>query len=179
MKKYLVITALGPDRPGIVDAVADYTASRQCNLEESRMTVLGGEFAIIVLVSGPDKNIRTLQRGLPALGKKLKLSVTAKATRAQSGARAKDCLPFTLTVSGMDQQGLVHAVTQVLAARKINIESLTTSSQNAPITGTPLFSLEALLEVPAAVAIAGLRQDLEAVCNRLNIDYRLEPAAAR
>ena len=179
MKKYLVISAIGPDRPGIVDAVSDCAALHGCNLDESRMAVLGGEFAIIVLFTGQEKNILALRKALPALGKKLKLSISARPTSANPPVRKKDYLPYALKVNGMDQQGLVHSVTHVLAEKKINIQSLTTGSANAPVSGTPLFNLVASLEVPVSVSIAGLRQDLDTACNTLNIDYDLEQATAR
>ncbi|MCK5262904.1 MAG: glycine cleavage system protein R, partial [Gammaproteobacteria bacterium] len=52
MNQKLVITALGADRPGIVDELSNTLLTHQLNIEDSRMSVLGGEFAILLLVTG-------------------------------------------------------------------------------------------------------------------------------
>ena len=57
MSAYLVISAIGQDRPGIVDEVSAFILSHQCNVEDSRMAVLGGDFALIMLVSGPETGV--------------------------------------------------------------------------------------------------------------------------
>ena len=57
MSVELVITALGEDRPGIVDELSSVLSKKQLNIEDSRMSVLGGEFAILMLVSGASNSI--------------------------------------------------------------------------------------------------------------------------
>ncbi|MBM3890900.1 MAG: glycine cleavage system protein R, partial [Verrucomicrobia bacterium] len=45
MRQYLVVSAVGQDRPGIVDRISEFILDHDCNIEDSRMAILGGEFA--------------------------------------------------------------------------------------------------------------------------------------
>ena len=58
----LVLTALGPDRPGIVDTISKYIFKHNGNIEDSRMTVLGSEFAMIMLISGSMDTISAIRQ---------------------------------------------------------------------------------------------------------------------
>mgnify|MGYP003446493178 FL=1 len=78
MNKYLVISALGKDRPGIVNLLAQAILEAGCNIQDSRMTVLGGEFALMLLVSGPWNAVGKLESQTKALEKKLDLTLVAK-----------------------------------------------------------------------------------------------------
>jgi glycine cleavage system transcriptional repressor len=80
MSEQLVITALGKDRPGIVEALSDALTSRQMNIEDSRMSMLGGEFAIMLLVSGSDEAIHDFIGELAGLEKTLDMNLMAKTT---------------------------------------------------------------------------------------------------
>ena len=66
-KAYVVLTAVGPDRVGIVDDISGSVTAAACNIEESKMAVLGGEFAVIMLVSGASARVDSLVRSLPAV----------------------------------------------------------------------------------------------------------------
>ena len=69
MSVELVITALGEDRPGIVDELSNVLSTHQLNIEDSRMSVLGGEFAILMLVSGASNSIDAFIDKIPELGR--------------------------------------------------------------------------------------------------------------
>ena len=84
---FVVLTAIGPDRVGIVDDISGAVSGAGCNIEESKMAVLGGEFAVIMLVSGPAGSVEAMTRALPALG--VKLGLQSDATRRTSRARRR------------------------------------------------------------------------------------------
>jgi glycine cleavage system transcriptional repressor len=67
MSVQLVITALGEDRPGIVDELSNVLGKQQLNIEDSRMSALGGEFAILMLVSGASNSIDAFMDEIPEL----------------------------------------------------------------------------------------------------------------
>ena len=52
MRKWFIVSAVGRDRPGIVADLAQLVYGCDANLEDSRMTILGNEFAAIMLCSG-------------------------------------------------------------------------------------------------------------------------------
>jgi glycine cleavage system transcriptional repressor len=174
MKKYFVISALGNDRPGIVNQLSKTILDCGCNIENSRMTVLGGEFAVILMVSGHWGAITRLERQLTVVGEKLGLTILARHTELRDGA--KDMLPYTVDVVAMDHPGIVHDVADFFASREVNIEEMSTWIYPAAHTGTPMFSLNMTLSIPGGIHIGRLRDEFTAFCDNLNLDALLEPA---
>jgi glycine cleavage system transcriptional repressor len=176
MKEYAVLTGVGPDRPGLVEEVAAALAERDLNLEESRMAVLGGEFALIVLASGAEAALADLRRSLGQLGRGTGLEFALKPTRSPAERPAAPALPYRLLAQSLDHPGIVHEITRVLHSQNVNIESLETHVRPAPISGTPVFALEARLSVPAESKAARLRAELLEVADQFNLDLVFEPA---
>jgi glycine cleavage system transcriptional repressor len=174
MKKLLVISAFGKDRPGIVNQLSRAILDAGCNVEDSRMTVLGGEFALILLVSGVWNAVAKLESQLKALEKKLELTLVAKATEPR--AEKHNMVPYVVDVVAMDHPGIVHDIAEFFSTRDINIEDLSTWTYAAAHTGTPMFSLNMTVSVPASVNIGGLRDEFTRFCDELNLDATLEPS---
>jgi glycine cleavage system transcriptional repressor len=74
----------------------------------------------------------------------------------------------------MDHPGVVHKISRVLSPLHINIESMETKTYSAPMSGTPLFQLEAVLAVPARTNINELRQALLELQREENIDVAID-----
>lgn len=171
-KSYLVITAVGPDRPGIVSELSALIHRTGANLEDSRMAVLGGEFAVLLLVSGTDRALEATALAASESAGLLGLSVQHRSTTGPR--RASNVLPYTLKVSGFDRPGIVQAITGVLARRRVNVSSLESRLAFAPHSGTPLFVLEADLEVPSETVLSELRRELVSKCDEENLDLTFE-----
>lgn len=179
MPHYAVLTAVGEDRPGLVDAISKFILEGGCNIEDSRMAVLGGEFAMLLLVAGEKPVLDKLLAGAATAGERVGLSVQAKPTRAPGGAgpgARSGSIPFEIAAYSMDHPGIVQRVAHFLAERKINVRSLETRLSHAPTTGLPLFSLHATVDVPASTKVAELRRGLEEIGARENIDIEVRPA---
>jgi len=173
MSKYLVITAVGHDRPGIVNDLTKHILECGCNVADSRMSILGGEFALILLLSGTWNAIAKIEEVLPKLGDSLGLNITVKRTepRSQQG----NLLNYHVDALAMDQPGLVHKVTDFFSSRRINIESLNTDSYNAAHTGTPMFSINMTINIPAGQSISQIREQYMDFCDAMNMDGMIEP----
>lgn len=174
MNKYLVISAVGRDRPGIVHDLSKVVLDCGGNVEDSRMTVLGGEFALIVLVSGHWSAIAKLEHQLPMLEKKLELTLVAKHTEPRT-ART-NMVPYVVDVITMDHPGIVHEVADFFAARNINIEEMSTWTYPAAHTGTAMFSMNMTVSIPSDLNIGRLRQEFTEFCDALNLDATIEPS---
>jgi len=174
LKKYLVISALGKDRPGIVNQLSRAILDAGCNIEDSRMTVLGGEFALMLLVSGVWNAIAKLESQAKALEKKLELTVVTHATETRAVKTAM--VPYIVDVVSMDHPGIVHEIAEFFSTRNINIEDLSTWTYAAAHTGTPMFSMNMTISVPAAVNIGQLRDEFTRFCDSLNLDASIEPS---
>ncbi len=174
---YIVMTAVGDDRPGLVQSVSEFVLDRGGNVEATRAATLGGEFAMILLISGQTDAVEAIGADAAALESAAGLIVTVKPTGAPAEHPAEiETLPYNLTVHSMDHPGIVQAVTHHLAADGVNIRSLDTHVESAPHTGTAFFHFHAHLDIPADRNIAKFRAQLEELAERLNIDIQLAAA---
>lgn len=168
--RYLVICALGADRPGLVAEVTHYAKERGANIEDSRMSILGGEFGILVLVSGDEASLERIAADRRQLETRADLQVMLRRTKSPAEHRQAAVLPCLVVAEALDHQGIVHAVAAELHALGINIVSLETVAYNAPVTGSPLFRLEARVDVPGGITVARVREAMERVARAESID---------
>lgn len=170
---HLVISALGKDRPGIVNQLSRAIYELECNITDSRMTVLGGEFAILLLVTGPWNRLAKLEDQVPDLQERLDLTITTKRTEERAGNA--NLLPYGVDVVSLDHPGIVYSLASFFSEKNINIEDMTTSCYAAAHTGTPMFSVRMSIGIPADIHIAALRDEFMDFCDSMNIDAVLEP----
>ncbi len=175
MRSHAIVTAVGADRVGIVDDISREILALSCNIEESRMALLGGDFAALLLVSGETEAVERLFHEAPAFAVKLGLTVQARATAAPQ--EAADALPYLLESASYDTPGIVHSIATVLRRAGINIASLETDTAPAPWTGAPMFTLRARIAVPRSVSVPALRRDLLALEGEFNLDLKLTSAS--
>lgn len=171
-ENHLVISTIGEDRPGIVNELSKCCLEYQCSIVDSRMTVLGGEFAVLMLVSGNWDAIAKLESALGQMAKRLNLLIHVKQTHQRTPERA---LAYTVNVVSLDHPGIVHEIAQFFSSRGINIEDLHTSTYSAAHTGTQMFNLEIQIKVPAETHLATLREEFMVFCDDRNLDAIIEP----
>lgn len=170
---YLVISALGKDRPGIVKSLSKKILDEGCNITDSRMTVLGGEFAILLLVEGQWNTLAKLESALPELQTTLGLTIIGK--RTEQRAQSSNLLPYMVEVVSMDHPGIVNKLAEFFSERHINIEDMVTTNYAAAHTGTPMFSVHMSVGIPSDLHLAGLRDEFMEYCDSLNLDAVIEP----
>ncbi len=120
------LTAIGSDRPGIVAAVTKVLFTHNCNIEDSSMTILADEFAMILITSIPeDANIDALKKDLTEVELDLALGITLREILEDSGNRTGNSTHL-VTVSGSDRPGIVYKTVNFLAKWDINITDLAT-----------------------------------------------------
>ena len=169
---HVVLTAVGDDRPGLVDEVTKYVTDRGGNLEDSRMVNLRGQFAMMMLVGGNDAAMGRLQDGLGALRRESLVHAELRPADAGS-AKRPPALPFRLNTWAMDHPGLMQSVAHLLSEMGVNIESADSALRPAPYTNAPLFEMELDVSVPATTPVAALREALSRLCDEMNIDWQL------
>ena len=166
----LVLTVIGPDRPGLVRTLATAVAAHGGSWLESRMARLAGQFAGIVLVEAPDSLVDAL-RALEGEGLRIVVQDSMAPVTPAAGER------LILEVVGNDRPGIVRDVTQVLAECGVNIEELTTDVGSASFSGETIFKAIATLRAPSAGAVEAARAGLERLGNDLMVDVQALPAA--
>lgn len=167
-KEHLVITAVGPDRVGLVEQITQFLLKEGCNIEDSKMAVFCGEFTIILLVSGEAAALDQVAQSLPSLTDQTGLVFFSKRPVARSPVAS--ALPGRLQASCLDHPGVVHQLSSALSKLGINIEAMETTTQAAPMSGTPIFQFDARLSVPAEVNLHELRRKLDEIGKQENID---------
>jgi glycine cleavage system transcriptional repressor len=170
---FLVLSAVGPDRPGLVSEVTSYLTERGGNIEDSRMAVLGAEFGVLLLVSGTPDEIRRIERDISALQQGTGLSFTSRPTKSPEEHRRGDVAPCLVVAEALNYEGIVRSVSTALHQVGVNIVSLETTAYNAPVTGSPLFRLEARVDVPRGVTVRKVREAMERVAEQENIDIEV------
>jgi glycine cleavage system regulatory protein len=166
MRTTLLLTAVGTDRTGLVESLAQRIAAAGGNWEESRLARLAGQFAGIVLVTIDSSRTDQLITGLRDLG--AALQVTARTIPPPEAAPAGTHV--RLTVTGGDRPGIVRDVSRILAERGVNVDELDSQMASAPMSGEPMFVARARLLVPPALDLAGLRTALEGLGDELMVD---------
>ena len=174
MRKNIVLTLTGSDRVGIVDSVTEILVKVDGNVETSRMARLGGEFAMLMLVSIEEKQLGNLEQGLKSLWEQ-GFQVTTKQTELSYEQKYAGWLSYQIEVHGADQEGIVHKVAHYLTQRGINIESMDTGIVPAPMSGTLFFSMNALVVVPPNLLHKDWQADLDEVADQLNVEIKVSP----
>lgn len=165
----LVLTAIGDDRPGLVELLSTTISDQGGNWLESSMAQLAGKFAGILRVDVPAASADAL---IAALGELDALKVTV--TLAGEAGAPDSARNLHLTVVGHDRVGIVREVSQVLARYAVNVAELNTATSSAPMSGEILFHARASLQADRDLDAAALQRDLEALSNDLIVDITLD-----
>lgn len=166
----LVLTVIGDDRSGLVSALSGVIAEHGGSWERSQMARLAGKFAGIVVVTVPDGHAEALIKDLGPLEAQGLLDITVERGADESPSEATR---LHLELVGADRPGIVHDISQVLAARQVSIEELHTATREAPMAGGMLFEATATLLAPPTLAVADLQSVLEELANELMVDLSL------
>jgi len=173
METLMVLSAVGPDRPGIVDELAHHISECGCQVGDSRMTVLGSEFALIMLIAGNWNAVAKLEHALPRLEEGLGVNIRSRRTTARQGT--EKVIPYAVEVVSVDRPGIVSDVANFFARRGINIEDVYSSTYPAPHTSAPMFTLHMTVGIASDVSIASVRGEFMDFCDDLNLDAVLAP----
>lgn len=163
----LILTVVADDRPGLVGELSAAVSAHKGNWLESSLAQLAGKFAGIVRVEVGEADAAPLQAAVERLPN-LRVSVTqAPGTTPAPGRK------LTLELVGNDRIGIVREVTAVLARHAVNVETLATRAESAPMSSGMLFRAEAALSAPAGLDVRALKTDLEAISNDLMVEMTL------
>ena len=173
MKQHIVIAAVGNDRIGMVHDLSKAVADCGGSISESRMTALGSEFAMLLLVTGNWHTLAKLEAEFKKLGDATAMTIQVR--RTESRTPRNDMLPYSVDVVCLDQMSIVSGLSGFFAQRGIEIAELSTRSYAAAHTGAPMFSVQMIVNVPSRVHIGVLREEFMDFCDHLNLDAIFEP----
>lgn len=169
----LVITIIGPDRPGIVSAISDKAVEFGANWADSLMANFVGQFAGIVHLQVPEEKRDALRAALLSLESPgMRIAVAKGGDAGAAGDGAVRYLKLDLV--GNDRPGIIHSISSQLAQRGVSIENLRTAVVSGAWTGEQMFQMNARLMVPVALDTDELRAGLESLANELMVDITID-----
>jgi glycine cleavage system transcriptional repressor len=179
MNKTVVLTAVGRDRVGIVARVAEVFFELGCNLLDSSMTLLRGEFAIILMVSLPENTtVDQLRARVPALERELGMSIHLRElSQEEIEDTPSEGNPHMISVYGADKPGIVAGVTSELARMGVNITDVQTKysgSSSRSGAAKPVFMMILEVDVPSSLSTEKLEQSLKQSCGSLGMDVTVQ-----
>jgi glycine cleavage system transcriptional repressor len=173
MNNSIVITAIGPDKTGFVHTLTQSITDNSGNIIESRMIMLGSEFAVIMLVEGNWHAISKIEQDLKKLGHSNDIQLTTrKSIRAE---RIEKLLPYEIDLVCLDHPGIIHKISGFLSKKSISIGEVKSKQFHAPHTGAIMFQGLIQIYIPSGQSIANLREEFAQYCDDENIDGLLEP----
>jgi glycine cleavage system transcriptional repressor len=168
------MTAFSKDRPGIVADVTEVLYEHGCNLEDSTMTNMLDEFAIILLFTGIGDGLEEKLSGdCRRLEREKGITAFIRPVEAEDKGKLAGVTTKTINVEGIDQTGIVFKISRYLANNEINIESLTSRRTTSPESGTALYFMEIKVQVPERISIEQLENGLSQVGEELNLEITL------
>ena len=176
MNHFAIVTAFGQDRPGIVALMADSLYRLGCNIEDTCMTRLRGEFTMMLMVRLPEGiAAEELGRRLTPYTTPLDLAVLCRAMPDQAATRqtALEVPTFMLSVYGADHPGIVAQVARTVAQHNGNITDM-----NTRVIGSgdvPVYVMVLEIQLPQTQQAELLRQALDALKPLLGVDLTLRP----
>lgn len=163
------VTVIGRDQPGIAAAIADLLAEAKANIDDSRMTILGGHFAVMMLVSVPaGVDEQTLRDGLAEIRERLQLEAAVLGAVADYSGTTRPESTHVLTVYGVDHPGIVAAVCGELARQGVNIDDLATRVAEAGEVN--LYTIVCELTLPDALTPGELEQGLKSIGQQQGVE---------
>lgn len=164
-----MITVTGSDRPGIVELISEVVLDFDGNVETSRMMRLGGEFAVLMLVSVEQERLDGLRDAVRALREE-GFKVATIITMGRDGGVYSEYTAYEITVTGGDHEGIVHSVARYLGEQGINVETMGTSLTRAPMSGASVFGMYAVVLAPPEITDDTITDGLEEIGGELGVD---------
>lgn len=175
MESSYIVTFIGDDRPGLVEALSRAIESNRGNWLESRLSQLGGKFAGLVLVTLPDEDGAALQADLKALSSS---GLSVRVTPANAMAAAASGRSITLTVIGPDRLGIVREISRTLAQRQVNVVEMDSHVSSAPMSAELIFRARIDAEIPEHIDLDDLQDTLDEIANDMTLEIELERGSA-
>ena len=172
---HVAVTAFGADRPGIAAAVAKVLFEYGGNVEDSRMAILGGHFAMMLIVALPDgSEPSTLESAMAAPARALDLIVAVRPVAEVAPEHAEGS-PYIVTVYGADKPGIGDRVCQTLAGHRVNVPDLATRVVGGE---APVYVIILEATVPAGADAAIVEADLKTLAEEMAVDVAFHPVEA-
>jgi glycine cleavage system regulatory protein len=167
-----IISFIGEDRPGLVEALSEVISKHGGNWLESRLSQLAGKFTGLISISLPEESSAALQKDLKALSE-AGLSIRVTPCTGQA-AKTEHARLITLTILGPDRPGIVREIAAALSSRAINVVDMESYVSSAPMSAELLFHARVEAALPEQSELEELGDSLDAIANEMDVDIQIE-----
>ena len=164
----LIINTFGEDKPGIVSDISGIVYSLNGNILESKMVRLENIFTIIMAVEIPKRNKLELKNKINSMNN---LESTINSLNSFNINKKSDKYIFSLEC--LDSEGIINYFTNYFNKEKINIEEMNTTTTNAPTTGSLLFNLDSIINIPENFNMDKFKSSLDLLSEKYNVTYKI------
>jgi glycine cleavage system transcriptional repressor len=172
--KKVVISGVGPDKPGIVSGLTEVLYRHQCNIEDSSMTILGQSFAMILIVTLPDEvTVDLLWEEFKTVEDKLDISLFIQPLSESEARRTRIGSPYLLSIAGHDRTGITYHVSKLLAQHGVNVTDLNAHRMDGD--DGPVYIMLVEVEIPDSVRVENVEADLKDLEQELQVETGLRP----
>ncbi len=176
-REFLLLSATEPDRSGLVAELTGFIAECGCNVEDSRVVVLGGYAGLMILLSGEPAEVQGVLNGLEQLRERSGIRAAPRRVVSRPTQPGPAEPRMLVEASAIDHEGIIHALAEVVRHHGGNIVELESATESAPMSGEPLFRLRMSVWAPSDPGAGEhLWQDLEAVARQEGVDLEILPA---
>jgi len=168
MRDKLIISASGPDRKGIVSEISSIINQYNGNIETSRMIRLEEQFSILILIEIENKNKNNLKNKIENI-ENLKVDINSTNSLNEEYKNK-----FHLYINGADNEGIVYSFSNYFSKLNINIEEVSTSIKNAPVSATPLFMMDLIITTSKEINENKIIKDLNKISEKLGVEVNLK-----
>ena len=173
MSSYLIVSALGENQKGLVNELASLASSSGCNIVDSRMTLLGNQFTVIMLLKGEWNSLATMEHRLPPIASQWGLTTMIKRTTPPTINTER--LPYRVKVIARDNPGIISEIAEFFYQRDVHIVDLQSDSYLAPHTQVEMVILKLQINILSNINIAKFRQTFIHFCESENHEVSIEP----
>lgn len=175
MSKYISLTAIGRDKVGIVSVIAEVLYKEKCNIEESTMTILHGQFTMILIIKlHSNISAKTLLNKLKKYSQSFSMSLFYTDVDSYRPKKQLSGNPFIISVYGLDKTGIVYNISKYLACNKVNITDVQTTLSKHEGKNTYIMVIE--FNFPTNVSKEKISQGLFELAKSLNVTISINQA---
>tara|TARA_B110000438_G_C15587970_1_gene552554 strand:+ start:299 stop:814 length:516 start_codon:yes stop_codon:yes gene_type:complete len=166
-----IITFIGDDNPGLVEALAKVISKHHGNWQESRLSQLDSKFAGIIRISIANDRASALEVSLKELASK---GLSVRLTKTEADTKSVQTRTIKLNILGADRPGIVREVSAELARNHFNVSEMHSNVTSAAMTAEPLFTAEVDVQIPIDSNLEELHNRLEEIADRMALDIKIE-----
>ncbi|MEA5444305.1 ACT domain-containing protein [Gammaproteobacteria bacterium AB-CW1] len=173
MNQSLIISALGSNRPGLLEGLTRHISQSGCNVSHSRCSLIDGHVLFVARLTGSWDTLARLEASAERLRRELDLDLQLR--RIESRPERSHRLPYTVDIVARDRTGTLTELLSFFSEYEVEVAEVVTQSYVSDHTDTPMATIQMTVHIPDAQPLTLVRDHFMELCDRLNLDGLMEP----